>query len=351
MRVFAKINAIAERHGLNPRLFAFVYFVTIPPAILSGAWLVDGISEGIDNFSLLIRVTVTWLCVQAPSIYIMVWGRGLSYKIQALILLVMLSLGYSNFGIMGIGLVLCFLMLLTLSRAYSAGRKMPRVSIREFDPESAVRTIAARFRRDYSDSPWNERWRCPACIPEADFAGGGSPSERCEIHNVSVLPYWSDERTSEYIRQAKAEPNFRAVGAYDDSGELVGFTWAYLKPVGDYPAFYIDVIDLEPEFRVNRSDVHGVVLNLVAAWKLRYGLGTKSLADVCATVTGLPPVARLYSGVADLVPTGVDYIATRTHRDAIKVHRALRVAGFEPVGADARAPERVYFRRKLKSRH
>lgn len=342
MSKLAKLREKANRHGINPVAFIIIYFGTLFPSIAAIGWFVSGITDGIPGAVLALRFLIAWVLFQAPSIYIMVFGRGLPWRFELFVASVMVILATRSLGMPGLCAVLLFLLLVWSVKIVQSRKKLPQLVVKSINPMEWIAVISERFIRDYSIPPWDEARRCPLCIPFDDFAGGGTSDEVCAIHGEPTTPYWDHERTAEYIQQAMSETHFACVGLFSASGELEGFSWGFEKEIDGKRTFYIDVIDIEPNVRRSRGDLHGLLLNLMAAWKMRFGLRSSSFVDRMIPVLGFPPVGLLYVGLAAVAHGSFLYVSTRTHIEAKNVRRALRVAGFKESDPDPGTPTRSF---------
>lgn len=343
MSYFDRVRKAANKYGVHPFWFVVIYIATIPPCVVAGGWFAEGLLQSLPWTQLAFRLLLAWLFFQAPSIYVMVFGKNLPAWIVCLIVCLMTGVGWLNFGFSGVAVVVIFLSGLVIVKTWLARKRLPTTRVAQIDPSAFLEEILKKFRRDYKKAPWLEDKRCQVCVPDRDFSKGGTVDEVCSVHNCATVQYWDTNRVRDYLTIARLSPDFIALGVFSTSGELVGITWGFHKDVGGYAAFYVDVIILDPEYRVDRRSLHGSLISSIVALKLRFRPHQSSVLDLLIKWIGCPPLGDLYLELVRRLPLHLSALATRTHRNAENVQRVLRIAGYQECAADPNAPERVFY--------
>ncbi len=156
------------------------------------------------------------------------------------------------------------------------------MKFRQITPEDLPKAMLYRFWREWFEAdPWGERYRCPVHNQFDDFSSMGRFRDPgvCNICDAELVPYWTDERITEYLRQVFSKPGLVVLGGFDDGDKIIAWSWGYLAD--EIAAFdelprgglYVDHIGFDPNH--SAQDVDGF---LEAGEQLARQLGFSFLA-------------------------------------------------------------------------
>lgn len=80
------ILSAGEQYGVNPVIFALLYFGTIPFSLLSFAWMVKNIRRGKPIF---LPVFCAFLCFIGTYVYLFISGKNIPFWVYLIILSMM----------------------------------------------------------------------------------------------------------------------------------------------------------------------------------------------------------------------------------------------------------------------
>ena len=117
LNICKKIRRLSDwaiSKNIRPIPFLTVYFVTLALFPLALVWVGAGVSQGLDLKHLAPRVIVAWVLLQAPSLYVLVFGRAIpKYFVVFLVIFVLIVSGW-YFAWLGITLAILLISALLL---------------------------------------------------------------------------------------------------------------------------------------------------------------------------------------------------------------------------------------------
>lgn len=94
--------ALARKHNVHPIPFLIVWVVTLALFPLAIWWVGRGLYEEIGAGEIMLRTLVAWVLYQAPSLYILVFGRNLPWQATVMVVGGILLLSAWRFGVQGV---------------------------------------------------------------------------------------------------------------------------------------------------------------------------------------------------------------------------------------------------------
>lgn len=161
--------------------------------------------------------------------------------------------------------------------------------------------LADSFRDWFGRDPWLELYRCPVHNDRLDFGSTGrfeSPGA-CPQCGSQLLPYWTDQRTEDYFRDASSRPGFEFYLGVDEAEQVRVWLWGYAHTEVPQLAklsgagVYVDHIGVDPMYAGED------------AFRIFWEAHRQSAID------------------------GAEFFVTRTHRKADYVKDAMRYFGYE----------------------
>jgi drug/metabolite transporter (DMT)-like permease/GNAT superfamily N-acetyltransferase len=103
------------------------------------------------------------------------------------------------------------------------------------------------FAQVFAGSPWFEIKRCRNC---GERYGGGDDLERFHDGDLcrncgqplDLVDFWGEGRALEVYEDALKQPGFIGIGARNDEGRMIGFSWGFAVPHTDTPSVHFSTI-------------------------------------------------------------------------------------------------------------